>query len=1129
MATYTLTVSTNDLGLGVLSGARVVVERRRTQISDIFSGQALTKNTAATNSSGIATILLAPDDGSVYHEIKIFDLVGVLVYSTIFAMPPQAVALTDLPVGDIISESASQAVAASVTATAQAVIATAQAVLTAADRVQTAQDVIATAADAVATEADRVQTAQDVIATAADAVATEADRIATGLDVIAALAARNLADSYAQAAASGAGIYDSVTLGRASSASTTGPTSFFQVKKGGLDTDGVTLLARQTMYQRTSGSTQNLINTVPNGTEIDSLQSVNYIRDTLPNLFTLSQLNFSTLPTIVAGTRSKITVNSEPALQINSETTNGTSRVYWRIPVSLLEGLTTFSVSLALLSLNAGSSGTFSIIQRNAGGSSVVSNVVATGLSAVVSTRTILEAASIAVDADAVYLDFDLSFNNSGGDKVRTTVVNGMLLRAGSTTGFAFPAIDVVALEAATTTAQSTANTAITNAATAQTTANTAITNAATAQTTANTTNSTVLAREGSRLFKNSWPDPAFRDTISPYIWDNNASYPIAVKNGVRCITTPTTGVAANARTLVDVSSFTSGKFSVSVVVHEKIGNQGTNNLRVRLTAHVSNVQGTPITSAWTGYPNQDLADNTFYTRLIPTTDITGATTIVVCEGFDIPATATHIGIDIRTETTVAAYISNIVLAEGSDASYRDSYNEDDISDLQAANTSVGLVYIGVNGDDTTGLGTVAAPYLTLNKAIDTVEGTGTVVLLAGSYPALNITPSKVKNIHILGDRPDIYPAGEYDYPVVRFASKVTGITKTTGRTKIYQATVAGLPTLAAFQWAYQDGVADPRTLIADADRSPQHRGRTNRLMKCAKLIKPTTTVLVDALTELDATTEPMSFIDSGILYFTVVGGGDGTLADIYLDAATGLVASGATKGSAGVLNITGLDMRYGALDLNPFKSSHLSQVTVTGARNNCVDYNVLSFETLEVSCSGSQNQYNGDGLNGHYGSIITSGTDLYAHDCWDDGFSDHEGCSSRFYGGLVEYNGGTGLAPAYGADHISYGVISRRNQQRGTWKSGAFAVIGSPLGAPADAGYDTIAWFINCIDIESLTSFADAGFPTSTAVCVDCKSIRPTTRGYNNYKIIDCGYIASGGSTSKSGATIVENTTLVT
>ena len=129
MTTYTLTVSTNDLGLGVISGARVVVDRRRTQVTDIFNGRSIGTNSTATNSLGIATILLEPDDGSVYHELKIFDLAGILVYSKIFIMPPQAVAITALPVQDIITASATQAIAASVTATAQAVISTDQAVI----------------------------------------------------------------------------------------------------------------------------------------------------------------------------------------------------------------------------------------------------------------------------------------------------------------------------------------------------------------------------------------------------------------------------------------------------------------------------------------------------------------------------------------------------------------------------------------------------------------------------------------------------------------------------------------------------------------------------------------------------------------------------------------------------------------------------------------------------------------------------------------------------------------------------------------------------------------------------------------------------------------------------------------
>ena len=51
----------------------------------------------------------------------------MLVYKNTIQMPPQAADIDDLPLNDIISASAYQAVSASVTATAQADIATEQA------------------------------------------------------------------------------------------------------------------------------------------------------------------------------------------------------------------------------------------------------------------------------------------------------------------------------------------------------------------------------------------------------------------------------------------------------------------------------------------------------------------------------------------------------------------------------------------------------------------------------------------------------------------------------------------------------------------------------------------------------------------------------------------------------------------------------------------------------------------------------------------------------------------------------------------------------------------------------------------------------------------------------------------
>lgn len=102
MATYALTVSTDALGLGVIGGAIVVVERKRTLVTDIYPTSSLCTKKIATNVSGIAIIQLEADDGTVFHEVKIFDALGVMVYKNVIQMPPQAADIKDLPLNNII-------------------------------------------------------------------------------------------------------------------------------------------------------------------------------------------------------------------------------------------------------------------------------------------------------------------------------------------------------------------------------------------------------------------------------------------------------------------------------------------------------------------------------------------------------------------------------------------------------------------------------------------------------------------------------------------------------------------------------------------------------------------------------------------------------------------------------------------------------------------------------------------------------------------------------------------------------------------------------------------------------------------------------------------------------------------
>ena len=97
MTTYTLTINTDELGLGVIDGGKVVVTRKRATAADQYPPvSALYEITTATNGSGIATAAIKADDASTYHVCRCWDADGALVYQESFAMPPEASDLHDL-------------------------------------------------------------------------------------------------------------------------------------------------------------------------------------------------------------------------------------------------------------------------------------------------------------------------------------------------------------------------------------------------------------------------------------------------------------------------------------------------------------------------------------------------------------------------------------------------------------------------------------------------------------------------------------------------------------------------------------------------------------------------------------------------------------------------------------------------------------------------------------------------------------------------------------------------------------------------------------------------------------------------------------------------------------------------
>ena len=106
MATYALTVSTNDLGLGVLNSVRTRIEKRRVSIADTYPPiNNLVKIEKPTNNLGIAIFLLEPDDLTTYHVAKVFDSAGIPVYERFFSMPPSATSLDNTATGVLFGNS----------------------------------------------------------------------------------------------------------------------------------------------------------------------------------------------------------------------------------------------------------------------------------------------------------------------------------------------------------------------------------------------------------------------------------------------------------------------------------------------------------------------------------------------------------------------------------------------------------------------------------------------------------------------------------------------------------------------------------------------------------------------------------------------------------------------------------------------------------------------------------------------------------------------------------------------------------------------------------------------------------------------------------------------------------------
>ena len=434
---------------------------------------------------------------------------------------------------------------------------------------------------------------------------------------------------------------------------------------------------------------------------------------------------------------------------------------------------------------------------------------------------------------------------------------------------------------------------------------------------------------------------------------------------------------------------------------------------------------------------------------------------------------------------------------------------------IQSQQTNVSplpVVFVSPTGTDAYNGGAINAPFKTLAYAMSKIASRGgRIIMRAGDYsagakvtdiPNVSITAYKGERVRII------------------LGTKLTGVTKTAGYTKVYQAALAAKPP----KWVWEHDTPDARTLISAADRHPLQRGRQHRL--------PSTHLdEVASIAAIDAASTPSWYWSGGILYFSAADGGDATLKEYRVPNVTD--ASGVSGGSGFEdVKVENISVWYGG------SFGWDARNLANWEANNCAAFCGQSMgfgrdETriaIERLCESAGNVV--DGFNAHryatnptHEQVTSLCFDAWSHDNGDDGDSLHEDCLGTYYGGLYEYNGDRGIATAVGAHTVAYGSVARYNGQIDLTGGEGFAAVGA-----VDSAFDNgIGTQMDCYDCQSYGNRYNysTGAVDASMTVVNSKSRNAGNTHFaalaGTIKLVDCG--ASGTGTLKSGNVIVENT----
>lgn len=371
-------------------------------------------------------------------------------------------------------------------------------------------------------------------------------------------------------------------------------------------------------------------------------------------------------------------------------------------------------------------------------------------------------------------------------------------------------------------------------------------------------------------------------------------------------------------------------------------------------------------------------------------------------------------------------------------------------------------------------------------------------------------------------------------------SNKITGWTKTTGQTNVYQTAFAGTITSGS-RWEaliFEDGRSS--RLIADADRHPLQKGLTYRLPFTE--IKPQTSI---ANVDANAGTY---FVTGGIMYINTNDSSNPSTNGFsyeYPVRAANIVGSASTMSTKSYLELNDVTIMY--------VTDGFAAVGVeTLIRRNCtlmasIGQGCWRDDTGKVYSYGDEAAFcDSDGFNGHFANYSGQSSfpqradngncfywNYWTHDNFDDGFSHHERHQVQGYGGYSEYNGDSGHVSSNDANYVMIGCQAKNNGQRAAITPPE-NVAGEGFGCRTTVGNTRVKGSVitvDCLSENNLVGFSGndgGGTPTTGLTAVNCISRNNTLGEYACYKIKNCYGFNANSAIIKVGTIIVENAALV-